>query len=62
MNRAASELGKLAAGKPKNFSDAELNRRTDRLLKAAAAARKRKRKVANEKADALRVETPKENQ
>lgn len=34
MNKAASALGKLAKGKPKNLSAAEIKRRTDRLTKA----------------------------
>lgn len=38
MNRAASQLGKMAAGKPKDFSPAERERRKQRL----AAARKKR--------------------
>ena len=38
MNKAASELGKMAAGKPKDFSAAERDRRGERL----AAARKKR--------------------
>ena len=34
MNRAAAQLGKLAAGKPKNFSADELAKRTARLRAA----------------------------
>lgn len=34
MNKAASQLGKLAAGVPKKFSDAELAKRTARLKAA----------------------------
>jgi hypothetical protein len=38
MNRAASQLGKMAAGKPKRFSPEEIAKRTKRL----AAARKKR--------------------
>lgn len=34
MNKAAQKLGRMAAGKPKNFSAAELARRTKRLAVA----------------------------
>ena len=34
MNKAASQLGKMAAGVPKKFSDAEIAKRTARLRKA----------------------------
>ena len=34
MNRAASQLGRLAAGKPKKFSADELAKRTARLRAA----------------------------
>jgi hypothetical protein len=34
MNRAASQLGKLAAGKPKTYSAAEIERRKKRLAEA----------------------------
>jgi hypothetical protein len=34
MNKNAQKLGRLAAGKPKNFSDAELKRRTKLLIQA----------------------------
>ncbi len=34
MNKAASQLGKLAAGVPKKFSAAEIAKRTARLRKA----------------------------
>lgn len=34
MNKAASQLGKLAAGVPKKFSAEEIAKRTARLLKA----------------------------
>lgn len=36
MNKAAQTLGKLAAGKPKQYSKAELKRKTKRLLKGRA--------------------------
>ena len=42
VNKAAQALGKLAAGKPKNFSAAERTRRADRL--AAARAKRWPRK------------------
>jgi hypothetical protein len=35
-NRAASALGKLAKGKPKKLTAAELKRRTERLRQARA--------------------------
>lgn len=38
MNKAAQRLGRMAAGKPKDFSAAELERRRERL----AAARKKR--------------------
>jgi hypothetical protein len=44
MNKAASALGKLARGIPKNFTPAELARRT-----ALLAAVNRRRKAANKK-------------
>lgn len=31
MNRAAQKLGRLGKGKPKNFSKAELKRRSERM-------------------------------
>jgi len=34
MNKAAQTLGKMAAGKPKNFSTEELARRKKRLAEA----------------------------
>lgn len=34
MNKAASQLGKMAAGVPKKFSGAEIAKRTARLRKA----------------------------
>lgn len=34
VNKAAQALGKMAAGKPKNFSAAERKRRADRLAAA----------------------------
>ena len=47
VNKAAQALGKLAAGKPKNFSAAERKRRAERL---AAARAKRWPRKSNEKA------------
>jgi hypothetical protein len=38
MNRAAQKLGRLARGKPKQYSPAEIKKRTKRL----AAARKKR--------------------
>ena len=34
MNKSASALGKLAKGKPKNYTQAELDRRAKRLAEA----------------------------
>jgi len=34
MNKAAQQLGRMAAGVPKNFSPAELERRSKRLAQA----------------------------
>lgn len=34
MNKAAQKLGKLAAGKPKHFSAAEIKRRKKRIAEA----------------------------
>jgi hypothetical protein len=39
MNKAAQALGRLAKGKPKKFSPAEIKRRTERLKKLAMPAR-----------------------
>jgi hypothetical protein len=39
MNKAAQALGRLAKGKPKKFSEAEIKRRTERLKKLAMPAR-----------------------
>jgi len=51
MNRAASQLGKLAAGKPKNFSADELAKRTARLRAAQKNRAKTQRALrrANDK-------------
>jgi hypothetical protein len=38
-SQIAARLGRLARGKPKRFSKAELKRRTQRLLAGAAAHR-----------------------
>jgi hypothetical protein len=43
MNRNASALGRLAKGKPKKYSAAEINRRTALLKKARAKRWKKKR-------------------
>lgn len=43
MNEHAKKLGKLAAGKPKNFSHEEIERRK-KLLEKARAAKAEKRK------------------
>ena len=47
MNKHASQLGRLGAGKPKNYSQAELERRRDRLAEARKQRwpKGRKRKV-----------------
>jgi hypothetical protein len=42
MNKAAQALGRMAAGKPKRFSAAEIARRTARIQKYNAD-----RKIAN---------------
>jgi hypothetical protein len=34
MNKAAQQLGRLARGKPKHYSPAEIKKRTERLAKA----------------------------
>jgi len=31
LNKAAQELGRMGKGKPKNFSKAEIKRRSDRM-------------------------------
>jgi len=41
MNKAAQALGRLAKGKPKNFSQEERKRRSDRII-ALNKARKKK--------------------
>jgi hypothetical protein len=45
-NPHAVALGRKAKGVPKQFSKAELKRRTDMLLEKAAAARARKKAAA----------------
>ena len=42
MNRAAQALGRLAAGKPKCFSAAEIAKRTARIQKFNAERKKKK--------------------
>jgi len=44
MNAAASQLGKMAAGVPKEFSAAEIEKRTLRLRKAQKKRAKLQRK------------------
>ena len=44
MNKAASELGKLARGVPKDFSQAERQRRRLRMMKINAARKAARRK------------------
>lgn len=46
MNKAASQLGKLAAGVPKKFSASELAKRTARLRKAQKNRAKTQRALA----------------
>ena len=52
MNKSASQLGKLSAGVPKKFSDAEIAKRTARLRKAQKKRAKTQRELrrSNEKA------------
>lgn len=40
-NKAAQELGRMAAGKPKNYSEAELERRRKRMKAMNAKRRTR---------------------
>lgn len=40
MNKAAQALGRMAAGKPKSFSAAEIARRTARIQKYNAERKK----------------------
>jgi hypothetical protein len=42
MNKAAQQLGRLAAGKPKVFSPAEIAKRTERIQKFNAERKKKK--------------------
>lgn len=46
MNKAAQQLGRLAAGKPKNYSAEELAKRSARLVKARKEYLKQQRKNA----------------
>jgi hypothetical protein len=39
-NKAASELGKLAKGKPKNYSKKERQKRRDRMIELNKSRRK----------------------
>lgn len=59
MNRAASQLGKLAAGVPKKFSDEELAKRTARLRAAQKNRAKTQRALrrANDQAQAQPLES-----
>ena len=40
MNKAAQKLGRMAAGKPKNYSPAEIAKRTARIQKYNAERKK----------------------
>jgi len=40
MNKAAQALGRMAAGKPKRFSAAEIAKRTERIQKYNAERKK----------------------
>ena len=51
MNKAASQLGKLAAGVPKKFSDAEIAKRTARLRKAQKNRAKTQRALRRSNAE-----------
>jgi hypothetical protein len=42
VNKAAQALGRLAAGRPKNYSPEEIERRS-KILKAVNARRRRKK-------------------
>ena len=54
MNKAAQQLGRLAAGKPKNYSAAELARRKKRLADARKKRWPRKRATRRAKDQAER--------
>lgn len=54
MNKAASQLGKLAAGVPKKFSASELAKRTARLKAAQKKRAKNQRIVRRSNADISR--------
>lgn len=51
MNKAAQALGRLAAGKPKNYSAAEIERRSKILagINARKRAKAKKRRMPNDK-------------
>lgn len=46
MNKIAQQLGRLAAGKPKKFSEAEIKKRTERIREAQ---KNRVEKLKNER-------------
>ena len=54
MNKAAQSLGRLARGVPKNYSAAEIERRSKILagINARKRANAKKRRMPNEKAHA----------
>jgi len=60
MNKAASQLGKLAAGVPKKFSAEEIAKRTARLRKAQKERAKTQRSLrrSNKKYRGHRVLAP----
>ena len=45
VNRAAQQLGRLGAGKPKHYTPEEIKKRTKRLLEAARNKRAKKRRA-----------------
>lgn len=51
MNKAASQLGKLAAGVPKKFSAEEIAKRTARLRKAQKERAKTQRSLRRSNAE-----------
>ena len=57
MNKAASQLGKLAAGVPKKFSAEEIAKRTARLRKAQKERAKTQRSLRRSNADIRRAQT-----
>jgi len=54
MNRAAQALGRLAKGVPKNYSAAEIERRSKILvgINARKRAKAKKRRMPNDQAEA----------